>query len=350
MKAAVWYGKKDIRVMDVEEPPSPAEGYVKVKVEWCGICGSCLHEYIAGPIFIPVDKPHPLTYDKAPLILGHEFSGTVVEIGPSVTNVKLGDRVAPDACQVCWECPRCKENKYSLCEKLAFTGLMTNGAYAEYVNVPAYTIYKIPDSMSFETAALIEPLSVGVHAVRRSVSLGDVVVVVGAGTIGLCAIMAAKASGAKEVYAIELAKARKEFALKVGASDVFDPSIIDVGAKIKEITNGGADVAIECVGSDKSVPVAISTVRSAGKVVVCGIFEKETSINFNTLSFTEIEVMGSLAYYNDFDTAIKLVADGRINVDSLITGRIHIDDIVEKGFEELINNKEENVKIIVKPY
>lgn len=351
MKAAVWYGKKDVRVLDVPEPPSPQAGWVKVKVQWCGICGSDLHEYIAGPIFIPVDKPHALTGGTAPLILGHEFSGDVVEVGPGVTNVKVGDRVAPDACQVCWECPRCKENRYSLCDKLAFTGLMTDGAFAEYVNVPAYTMYKIPDDMSYEVGAVIEPLAVAMHAIRRAPLVqGDTVVIMGAGTIGLSALMCAKAAGASKIYTIEVAKARKEYALKAGATAVLDPTEVDVVAKVKELTNGGADVVFECVGSDKTAPVAIELARSAGRVVIVGIFEKAAALNFNALSFTEKEVTGSLGYYGEFAPAIQLVSDGRIDVEPLITGKINIEDIVEKGFEELLNRKEENIKILVKPF
>ncbi|SDE87938.1 2,3-butanediol dehydrogenase [Sporomusa acidovorans] len=351
MKAAVWYGKKDVRVMDVPEPPSPPKGWVKVKVQWCGICGSDLHEYIAGPIFIPVDKPHPLTGNTAPLILGHEFSGDVVEIGPDVTNVKVGDRVAPDACQVCWECARCRENRYSLCDKLAFTGLMTDGAFAEYVNVPAYTMYKIPDKMSYEVGAVIEPLAVAMHAIRRAPLVqGDTVVVMGAGTIGLSALMCAKAAGASKIYTIEVAKARKEYALQAGATAVLDPTETDVVKAVKDLTNGGADVVFECIGSDKTAPIAIELARSAGRVVIVGIFEKASTLNFNALSFTEKEVTGSLGYYGEFAPAIQLVSDGRIDVEPLITGKIHLDDIVGKGFEELINRKEENIKILVKPF
>lgn len=351
MKAALWYGRRDVRVMDVPEPPSPGKGQVKIKVMWCGICGSDLHEYIAGPIFIPVKTEHPLTGKKAPIILGHEFSGEVVEVGPEVTNAKIGDRVAPDACQVCWECDRCKEGRYSLCSKLAFTGLMADGAFAEYVNVPAYTLYKIPDNMSYETGALIEPLAVGVHAVRRAPLIeGETAVILGAGTIGLVTLMAARVAGAKKIYTIEMAKARKEYAMKAGATAVLDPSEGDVVSKIHELTGGGADVVFECIGNDKTGPLAVELARSAGKIVVVGIFEKASAFNFNSLSLTEKMVMGSLAYYGEFGPAIDLVSDGRINVEPLITGKININDIVEKGFEELVNRKEENIKILVRPW
>ena len=349
MKAAVWYGRKDVRVMNVPEPPSPRKGRVKIKVHWCGICGSDLHEYLSGPIFIPVDAPHPLTGRKAPITMGHEFSGEIVKVGPEVTNVKVGDRVVADACQVCWECDRCKEGRYNLCSKLAFTGLMADGAFAEYVDVPAYTLYKIPDNMTYEAGALMEPLAVGVHAVRRSMREGDVVVILGAGTIGLVTIMAARAAGARKVYALEIAKARKEFALKVGATEVLDPTKMDVVAKVRELTGGGADVVFECIGNEDTGPLAVELARSAGKVVIVGIFSKPSKFHFNSLSLTEKEVMGSLAYNGEFGPAIDLVADGRINVEQLVTGKIGIDDIVEKGFEELVNRKEQNIKILVRP-
>ncbi|AET69763.1 theronine dehydrogenase-like Zn-dependent dehydrogenase [Desulfosporosinus orientis DSM 765] len=351
MKAAVWYGRKDVRVVDVPEPPSPGEGWVKVRVEWCGICGSDLHEYLAGPIFIPAAEPDALTGSKAPLILGHEFSGEVVEIGPGVKNVQVGDRVAPDACQVCWECYHCKRMNYSMCEKLAFTGLMTDGAFAEYVNVPAYTMYKIPDDMSYEAAAVIEPIAVGIHAVRQApVIEGDKVVVLGAGTIGLATLQAAKAAGASRVYVIEMAKARKEYALNMGATAVFDPREVDVVAKIKELTDGlGADVTFECVGNEKTAPLAIQLARKSGKVVMVGIFERESSFNFFEVTANEKHIIGSLAYNGEFATAIDLLNDGRLSAEPMITGKIKLEDIIEKGFDELVNRKEANIKILVSP-
>jgi len=351
MKAAVWYGKKDVRVVDVPEPPAPGPGQVKVEVEWCGICGSDLHEYVAGPIFIPVDQPHPLTGGTAPVILGHEFSGTILEVGEGVKNVKVGDRVAPDACQVCWECYWCKRMDYPCCEKLAFTGLHTDGAFAPYVNVPAYTIYKIPDTMTFEQAAIVEPLSVGMHAVRRApVVAGNNVVVIGAGTIGLSALQCAKAAGAAQVIVLEMAKARKEYAEKLGATAVIDPSQCDAVAEVFKLTDGiGADVTIECVGHESTGPLAVACTRKRGIAVPVGVFERPSSLNFNELVFPEKEIKGSLGYNGEFAPVIKMISDGRLNADVMITGKIKVDDIIEKGFEELINNKDENIKIIVSP-
>jgi len=309
-------------------------------------------EYLAGPIFIPVSAPDALTGSIAPIILGHEFSGEVVEIGLGVANVQVGDRVAPDACQVCWECYHCKCMNYSMCEKLAFTGLMTDGAFAEYVNVPAYTMYKIPDDMSYEAAAVIEPIAVGIHAVRQApVMEGDIVVVLGAGTIGLATLQAAKAAGASKVYVIEMAKARKEFALNMGATAVFDPSEVDVVAKIKELTDGlGADITFECIGNHKTAPLAIQLARKSGKIVMVGIFERESTFNFFEVTATEKHIIGSLAYNGEFKTAIDLMNDGRIKAEPMITGKIKLEDIIEKGFDELVNHKEENIKILVSPF
>lgn len=349
MKAAVWHGSKDVRVEDFPEPPAPGPKEVKIKVHWCGICGSDLHEYDAGPIFIPATAPHPLTGVQAPLVLGHEFSGEVVEVGKEVQGWKVGDRVAPDACQYCEACFMCRQNRYSICEKLAFTGLMANGAFAEYVNVPAYTLYELPPEMSYDAGAFVEPVAVGVHAVRRGqVLVGDTVAIVGAGTIGQVTLQAAKAAGASKLFVVEKARARKEYAKNLGATAVIDPGETDPVAEIRRLTNGlGVDVAFECVGGHQTGALTIDLARTGGKAVLVGIFEKPSEVHFNNLVFFEKEVLGSLAYYGDFKTAIALMADGRIVAEPMITSRIKLEEIVEKGFKELLANRERHIKILV---
>lgn len=351
MKAAKWYGKKDIRVEEVPTPSAPKPGEVQIQVACCGICGSDLHEYLAGPIFIPM-TPHPLTGAKAPLILGHEFSGKVVAVGEGVATVKVGDSVAPDACQHCGVCVTCREGRYNVCEKLAFTGLMADGAFAEYVNVPAELCYVLPKGFDMEAASLIEPLATGFKAVRLAGSLlGQTAVVIGTGTIGLGTIMCAKAAGASTVIGVETAAARKVLAKKCGADSILDPKECDVVAEVKKLTKGpGADVSFECVGHKDTAPLAVEVLRNHGKAVIVGIFEEPSSFNFFSLSGTDKIVIGTLAYtIDDFQGVANLLASGQINVGQLITGRIKLDDIVEKGFEELVNNKAANIKIIVSP-
>ncbi|KEA65649.1 2,3-butanediol dehydrogenase, R-alcohol forming, (R)- and (S)-acetoin-specific [Marinobacterium lacunae] len=351
MQAAVWHGRRDIRLETVPVPDAPPCGWVQIKVHWCGICGSDLHEYVAGPVFIPVDTPHPLTGIKGQCILGHEFSGEIVALGDGVDDFGIGDRVAADACQHCGECDYCKRGQYNLCQQLAFTGLMNNGAFAEYVNVPANLLYALPDGFPTEAGALIEPLAVGMHAVKQAGDLlGKTIVVVGAGTIGLCTIICARAAGAARVIALEMSKARKEKALEVGASMVIDPSECDAIEMIQSMTRGcGADLSFECIGHKDTAKLALDLIRKGGKTVLVGVFEEPSAFNFFELVATEKQLIGSLAYNGEFADVIAMINDGRIDISPLISGRIHISEILDKGFEELVSNKDRNVKIIVSP-
>lgn len=308
MKAAFWYGKQDIRVLEVEAPPAPGNGQVKIKVHWCGICGSDLHEYLGGPIFIPQTEAHPLTGVKAPVILGHEFSGEVVEIGPGVTNVKVGERVVSNAMITCGECHYCSRYQHTWCQKLAIIGLSAHGGFAEYVNVPAWGIFKVPDSVAADAAALTEPLAVGSHAVRQApVRQGDSVVILGAGTIGLSTLQSARSAGASKVFVIETAQIRKDYALKLGATAVFDPRESDVVNAIYQATAGlGADVVFECIGNEKTGPLAVELTRKGGKTVIVGLFGKESSLNFNSIMVAERHIIGSFGHRGEFATVLDL--------------------------------------------
>ena len=190
MKAARWYKAGDVRVDDVPEPQIDDDYDVKIKLHWCGICGSDLHEYLGGPIFIPVGEPNPITHEVAPVILGHEFSGEVVEVAPGVTNVKPGDRVVVEPLDVDETCPACKEGLYNLCVHLGFHGLAgKGGGFAEYTTFRHKFVHKIPDGLSFERAALVEPIAVGYHSLESGgFKPGMTAVVAGAGTIGLATI------------------------------------------------------------------------------------------------------------------------------------------------------------------
>ncbi|MDC8804447.1 2,3-butanediol dehydrogenase [Halomonas pacifica] len=351
MQAAVWHGQRDVRLERVAVPKAPSPGWVQVRVSWCGICGSDLHEYLAGPVFIPTGTPHPLTGIEGQCILGHEFCGEIVAVGANVEGLSPGQRVVADACQHCGECDYCTSGQYNLCEHLAFTGLMNDGAFAEFVNVPANLIYPLPDRFPLEAGALVEPLAVGMHAVHQARGIeGQTVVVLGAGTIGLCTILCAKAAGAARVLVLEMSAARKAKALEVGADRIIDPQECDPIEAIRAETGGyGAQVAFECIGHKHTAKLAIDSVRKAGRVVMVGIFEEPSEFNFFDIVATEKEVVGSLAYQGEFGEVIRLISDGVIDVQPLITGRIGLDEIIDRGFEELANHKDRNVKIIVRP-
>jgi len=351
MKAAVWHGRKDVRIEDVPEPPSPPPGQVKVEVARCGICGTDLHEYLVGPIYIPVDSPHPLTGAQVPIILGHELSGTVVEVGKDVHCVKTGDRVALCPIIGCLKCRWCKSGRMGLCPQVAFLGVSWHwGGFAKYVNVYDYMCYKLPPEVSFEVGALVEPFAATVRAIKRAkIQPDETVSVIGTGPVGLMALQVAKIAGMK-VIAFEPAEKRKELALECGASVVINPLTEDPVAEIWKHTKGeGSDVVIECAGRGETGVLAGHVARRVGRIMVMGVFEKPALFDYTDLVYGEKTVMGSMGGYGVFDEAIQMMATKQFNGDILITGEISLEEIVESGFRALIDHKEENVKILVSP-
>ncbi|WP_068505454.1 2,3-butanediol dehydrogenase [Paenibacillus kribbensis] len=349
MQALRWHGVKDLRLENIEQPAALA-GKVKIKVEWCGICGSDLHEYVAGPIFIPQDAQHPLTGEKAPIVMGHEFSGQVVEIGEGVTKLQVGDRVVVEPVFACGECTACKQGKYNLCDKMGFLGLAGGGGgFSEYVAADEHMVHKIPDSVSFEQGALVEPSAVALYAVRQSqLKVGDKAVVFGAGPIGLLVIEALKASGASEIYAVELSEERKAKAEELGAI-VLDPKAYDVVQELHKRTNGGVDVAYEVTGVPPVLTQAIESTKISGQIMVVSIFEKEAPIKPNHIVMKERNLTGIIGYRDVFPAVISLMEKGYFPADKLVTKRIKLEEVIEQGFEGLLKEKNQ-VKILVSPH
>ncbi|WP_089749409.1 MULTISPECIES: 2,3-butanediol dehydrogenase [unclassified Candidatus Frackibacter] len=351
MKALRWYGRNDIRIDEVEVPKI-MPGEVKIKVEWCGICGSDLHEYTAGPIFIPKENPHPLTGVEAPVILGHEFAGEVVEVAEDVEGFVVGDKVAVEPIVSCRACAQCNEGRYNLCPSLGFHGLAGGGGgLAEYTTFTADMVHKLPEGMSTAEGALIEPLAVAVHAVRKGRFLqGETAAVFGAGPIGLSTIAAAKAAGAEKVIAVEISEARKKYAKEFGADVVLDPNEVDVSTKITELTNSlGVDVSFETTGVQAGYNSAVAATTREGRIVVVSIWESQIETNLNDLVLTEKEVIGTIAYRDVFPATMALMADGRIEAKNMITSQIGLEEVIENGFDELLANKNEHIKILVNP-
>ncbi|MGI5835156.1 MAG: 2,3-butanediol dehydrogenase [Chloroflexota bacterium] len=347
MRAAVWYGRRDTRVVDVPEPPSPGPGEVKIKIAWAGVCGTDLHEYAAGPIFMPI-KPHPLTGKCAPLIQGHEFSGVIVEVGPGVEGFKPGDRVTADSATWCGTCWACQRREFSLCENAAFLGLGRDGVFAEYVTMPAGGVFHIPPELSLEKASFCEPLAVAVHALRRGRMVpGETVLVIGAGNQGLLTWQILKNSPAHKVFVASRKGARSAVARQLGA-EVLDPTEIDVAAEVRKRTDGiGVDIAIEAAGRPETVALAFRATRTLGRVVEVGIFEEPVTYDMNELVFKEREHIGIFNNGGEIPQAIQLLADGRVDPTPLISNRISLEEVVEKGLEECVVNKRSNVKVIV---
>ncbi len=341
MKALRWYGRKDLRYNDVPEP-SPGPGQLKIRVSLAGICGTDLKEYVSGPVMI--------SPNDAPLTLGHEFAGKVAAVGKGVTDFKVGDRVSGVGYYYCGECYCCKKGQYNLCINQGFTGLTTDGCMAEYFIAPAYACYKLPGSVSDEYGALVEPLAVALHAVRQGrVSPGDTVAIVGDGTIGLCALLCARAAGAAAVYLVAKHKGRGGLAEKLGASAVFYLEEGNPVQKLLELTGGiGADAAIECVGYPDTPQLTVELIRRGGIAVLVGVFAKAGTFDFSTITFSERMLVGSSIYVHEGRTVIDLLADGRIDPSGLITSVVPLKDAIERGFEQLVRNKETNIKTLLR--
>jgi (R,R)-butanediol dehydrogenase/meso-butanediol dehydrogenase/diacetyl reductase len=341
MKALRWYGKKDLRYADVPEP-SPGPGQLKIKVALAGICGTDLKEYAVGPVLIPPDK--------APLTMGHEFAGKVAAVGKGVKDFKVGDRVTGVGNYYCGECYVCKKGLYNLCLNQLFTGIHVDGCMAEYFVHPAYACYRLPDSVSDESGALVEPLAVALHAVSQAhVQAGDKVAIVGDGAIGLYALLAAKVAGASEVYLVAKHKGRGGLAARMGATAVIYSNEENPVKKIQELTGGpGADAAIECVGYPDTPQLTVELTRRSGIAVIAGVFEKPGTLDFSTITFSERTIVGSSIYVDEGRTAIALIADKRIDPTPLITSVVPLKDAVKKGFEELMKNKESNIKVLLR--
>ncbi|WP_028325263.1 2,3-butanediol dehydrogenase [Desulfatirhabdium butyrativorans] len=350
MKAAVWHKKGDIRIENVPEPV-PGPGQVLVKIKACGICGSDLHEYNHGPFIIPA-RPHPLTGRQGgPVILGHEFSAEVVRSGPDAVRFQPGDRVTMNALITCGVCHYCRTGAYNMCLKLGSTGFAADGGFAEYAVLREYALYPLPDSVTDDMGSFVEPLAVAVRAVKRSrMQIGDTAVVIGAGPIGLLVMQVCRVAGAGRVIVVEPMKARRDLASRLGAGYVFNPLEQDPGKAIAGITGGlRADVAFDCVGSQPAFDTAVKSTGRRACICIVGLSLNPIQVPFMQLWGHEKEITFSSGYENEFPAAIDLLADDRVDVNPLISARIQLDDLVEKGIKPLMESADRYVKIVVYP-
>ncbi len=352
MKAARWHGRRDVRVEDVPVP-APGEGEILLRVSFCGICGTDLEEYRHGPLVIPADRPHALTGRRAPLTMGHEFTGVVAALGPGVRGLREGDRVAPDIVLFCNACEFCRRHQYALCEKWATIGLHTDGGLAEYVTVPAFACARLPDSLSDAEAALIEPTECAVRAVNKAPPrLGDVVGILGGGPIGLLTLQVSRAAGAGAVILVEPRASRRALALELGAEAVLDPADPGWMEELRRLAGGlGPDVVFECAGRPDTASLAIRMARKGGRIVLIGLTGGEVPVDTLDLIVGEKTVIGTIQHHYDEDlpAAVRLLADGRVRGLPLVTARIPLAEVVRGGFEALTTPGQDHLKILVSP-
>lgn len=352
MRAARFHGKSDIRVEDVPEPTIKAADDVLVEVAYCGICGTDLHEYMVGPIVTPT-SPHPLTGVTIPQTLGHEFSARVVEIGAEVTDVAVGDRVAIMPAIVCGKCHYCRRGLGHLCVKFACTGLSAEtGGLAQYAVLKDYQVATLPDEVSDIEGAVVEPASVAAYGIDRvGVHGGDVVLITGAGPIGILSAMYANAIGAATVVIAEPNPNRAALARAMDIGPVLDPTQDGFADFVADLTHGlGVDVVAECSGSTPGLSTALTSVRRRGSIVQTGLHTKPATLDAMALSEKDVSLVGSWCYLiTDWPRIIRLIASGKYPVAKAVTAQIPLEDVVTRGFDVLIDPRGDQLKVLASP-
>jgi len=343
MQAAVLHGPRDVRLAEVAEP-RPGPGDVVLRVQRAGICGSDVNRFLYG------SHPWPPGF-----IMGHEFCGEVVALGPDVGDVRVGNQVLVEPTLRCGACFYCRRAEYNRCVdfvKRGLTGSGTDGGFADYVRVPAYQLHARPPELSTTLAALVEPTAVSVHGFNlAAVEHPGSVVVVGIGNIGLLAILAARAKGAAEIIAVGKYAARQTLARAYGAALVLEPDDPRLPEQIRERTSGvGAALVLEAAGTPGSLRTAVACARKGGKIVLLGVMHEPVALDYKAILMEEKQILGSIIYRPpDFAEAIGILARAGIDPSRHITAEIPLDRIVTDGLEPLARSKAGHIKIQVCP-
>jgi L-iditol 2-dehydrogenase len=343
LKALIYKKPYSFEYSDFPDPEAVNDD-VLIRVKACGICGSDVQGFTGE-----TGRRIP------PLIMGHEAAGIVEGLGKNVSGFKKGDRVCFDSTVYCNKCEACRAGLFNRCDERQVLGVSVpafkrHGAFAEYVAVPSWIVSKIPDELSFVHAALLEPASIGTHAANRApISNDDTVVVIGAGTIGLFILQAARLRGAAKVIAVDINEFRINLARKLGADKLINPLESDLSKAILQETEGkGANVTLEAVGYAKTFANAVSVTRMGGHIVAVGNLEKKAEFDLQQLVAKEHTFTGSYASSGEFRKCIELVASGKINVEPLISDVLPLEE-GPGAFDRLLKAEENLLKIVLEP-
>jgi len=339
MLAAICTQPGKIVIEDVSIPV-PEENQVLIEVKAVGVCRSDVTGYMGKHPLIPL-----------PMIMGHECSGKIAALGPGVKRIKVGDEVAVETFfRLCGECAGCRNGRYNTCKNPMIIGHNVPGAFAQYMLANANFIFPKPSEVSFEEAALTEPLSVGVHAIKiAGIQVGERVVILGAGAIGLFALQVAKLAGG-EVTVVDVVPSKLELARKLGADHIIDASQLDVQEEVRRITGGdGAEVVIEAVGKPATLQQSVDLTQPGGRIVLIGFTGNPVDeINLSKVTLQEMKVMGILGFCRDYPTSLNLLSRRKISVTPLISSSYGLQG-VEKAIQQMIKKPGEVVRIIIHP-
>ena len=342
MKVAIMtgIGKMDYTTRPI---PTPKDDEVLVKLEYVGICGSDLHYYESGAIGDFVVEP--------PFVLGHEPGGTVVEVGRSVTHLKVGDRVALEPGKTCGHCEFCRQGKYNLCPDVVFFATPpVDGVFQEYAAHEAALCFKLPDNVSTLEGALIEPLAVGFHAANQGgAHAGQTAVVMGAGCIGLVSMMALKAEGVSRVYVVDVMQKRLDKAMELGADGVINGKDEDAVEAVRKLTEGaGCDLVIETAGTEITTRQAIHMAKKGANAVLVGYSKTgEMTLPMSLVLDKELTFKTVFRYRHIYPMAIDAVAAGKVDLKGIVTNIFDFDDI-QNAMDQSVSDKANIVKAVVK--
>ncbi len=343
MQALLLTDYKKLEITDMPTPePGPSD--VLIRVRACGICGSDIHGWDGS-----TGRRVP------PLVMGHEAAGDVAAVGSQVDRFKVGDGVTFDSMVSCGNCRFCRRGSANLCDNRRVLGVSCadyrqHGAFAEYVVVPEHITYAIPKSLAPHHAAMVEPVSVAVHAVERTpLQIGDTAVVVGSGMIGLLIIQILRLAGCGQIIAVDLDEEKLGLARQMGADASIHAEKDDVASVVRERTRGaGADIAIEAVGVSATVKTAIDSVRKGGKVTLVGNLTAEVEFPLQSVVTREIDVLGSCACSGEYPVCIDLLARGAVNVEPMITARAPLAEGAD-WFKRLYAGEAGAMKVVLEP-
>lgn len=342
MKVAVMNGIGEMGFLE-RDIPKVKDDEVLVKLEYVGICGSDLHYYETGRIGDYIVEP--------PFVLGHEPGGVVVEVGETVTHLKVGDRVALEPGKTCGHCEFCRTGRYNLCPDVIFFATPpVDGVFQEYVAHQADLCFKLPEGVSTLEGALIEPLAVGFHsAIQGEGKCGQTAVVMGAGCIGLVTMMALKAMGVLNVYVVDIMQKRLDKALELGATGVINGMEKNAVEAVMELTNGaGCDLVIETAGTEITTIQAINMAKKGTNVVLVGYSKSgEMTLPMSLVLDKELTFKTVFRYRHIYPMAIEAVANGSINLKGIVTNEFNLDD-VQNAMDYSVNNKADIVKAVVR--
>lgn len=337
MKAARFYGKHRLVVEDVPAR-EPEANEIKIRVKMCGICGTDVHIFEGDKGSAEVNPP---------VILGHELSGDVVSVGSNITRFKVGDRVSVDPNSYCGKCYYCAKGKKHLCENMLGMGTAVDGGFAEFVTVPEELVFPVAPNVSYEAAAMIEPISCCLHGMDLTdVRLGDTVMIVGTGNIGLIMLQLCRHAGAARIVAVEPNEKRRKKALEMGADVAIDPIHDDTEKVLRENQVCYIDKVIDCAGRTDTAEYCVKYAGRGATVMLFGLTGPDDEMRLKPFEVfqKELTIKGSFVNPNAFERAGRLLANGVVDVESIITSVVDLDDI-QSVFEQRLYAKDGKVLI-----